>query len=380
MNIETESQQPIVQRRWIALGLGVALLFFAICLGMLFLVQILYLLAIGWVSYLWHTIPNLTFPVSGILWFLCTLPLFFWGVHSAGRALFQRTDYAETASAQTTAESNWRLRSSISLVGMVVVLTTSGIALTGMTHQLWWMTTGGKGALLEKRFGSFVRPVSFREAARPSVSKTNLKMIGLALDNYHDQQDRFPIGATVDSLGKPQHGWVARILPYMDKKDLYRQIDFNQPWTAEVNRKPYETRLPELQSPGMAPDFVGQDVCRADDSGYQPAHYAANSHVLGINSGLRLRDITDGSANTIMGGEVKERIRAWGNPLNLRDPAQGINQGPGGFGSHFKQNGKTGAHILFCDGSVRFVTDDIAPDLLKKLSLPADHQTTCDGW
>ncbi|HBL48512.1 MAG TPA: hypothetical protein DDZ90_34530, partial [Planctomycetaceae bacterium] len=126
---------------------------------------------------------------------------------------------------------------------------------------------------------------------------------------------------------------------------------------------PFETRLIVLQSPGMQYDFTEAE---GDATGYKPAHYAANSRVLSANSGMDLRKIKDGTSYTILAGEVRSGIKAWGDPTNFRDPTEGINRNPRGFGSPFTG----GAHVLMGDGSVRFLSEDIDPDILKALSTP----------
>ncbi|MCA9005141.1 MAG: DUF1559 domain-containing protein, partial [Planctomycetaceae bacterium] len=71
-----------------------------------------------------------------------------------------------------------------------------------------------------------------REAARRSVSKNNLKQIGLALHNYHDTYRVFPPGGTQTTDGAPYHGWSTSILPFVDQAPLYNQVNFDQPWNA----------------------------------------------------------------------------------------------------------------------------------------------------
>ncbi|WP_417393817.1 DUF1559 domain-containing protein [Gimesia chilikensis] len=365
MSTESEPSTKVQRASLSAMAL-VTFFFLVSCAGMAFLVQTLFQLGTGWIPYLKRTLPTLTVSASGVLWFLFCLALFVTGLHLACRGVYRGKQ--ETAAAEEN--RSWQLRWSFSLVALLLVLVTSGICLIGVSHQLWWMATG-KDRLLYQ---------GGRTAMRRSVSKNNLRQIGLGLHLYEDAHDRLPDGGTFSETGQPQHGWVAQLLPFMDQEDLYQQIDFHQPWTDEVNRKPYETRLPMLVSPGTMSDFIQQEVPRADNDRYPPAHYAANSRVLGINSRMSLRDITDGTSNTIFAGEVREGIRAWGSPLNYRDPARGINQQPDSFGSHFIVDNITGAQMLFGDGSVRFVSDDIDPEVLKRLSTPAGAEVTCEDW
>jgi len=68
-----------------------------------------------------------------------------------------------------------------------------------------------------------------REAARRSQCKNNLKQLGLALHNYHDTFNMFPINySTVFTLDNIALSWMVGILPYVDQAPLYNQVNFNQ--------------------------------------------------------------------------------------------------------------------------------------------------------
>ncbi len=79
-----------------------------------------------------------------------------------------------------------------------------------------------------------------REAARRTQCKNNLKQLGLALHNYHDVYNTFPLNelARDNSLlgggynitltqPVPTLGWLARILPYIEQAPLYQSINMN---------------------------------------------------------------------------------------------------------------------------------------------------------
>src|SRR4051812_35222376 len=59
-----------------------------------------------------------------------------------------------------------------------------------------------------------------RRSAGPAVRRTvcasNLRQIGLALDNYEQDQGVYPPARTFDANGRPLHSWRTLILPYMD--------------------------------------------------------------------------------------------------------------------------------------------------------------------
>ena len=70
-----------------------------------------------------------------------------------------------------------------------------------------------------------------REAARRAHCKNNLKQIGLALHNYHDEHNLFPPGfvrATNDQSDDTGYnsgfGWAVMIMPQLDLKPLYDDL------------------------------------------------------------------------------------------------------------------------------------------------------------
>src|SRR5262249_49482973 len=70
-----------------------------------------------------------------------------------------------------------------------------------------------------------------REAASRTTCENNLKQIGLAMHNYHDAQDSFPVGYYAPTPwpqldNGPGWGWGAFLLPYLEQSNLYNQIDF----------------------------------------------------------------------------------------------------------------------------------------------------------
>jgi prepilin-type N-terminal cleavage/methylation domain-containing protein len=70
-----------------------------------------------------------------------------------------------------------------------------------------------------------------REAARRSQCKNNLKQLGIALHNYHDALNAFPVslyGGYGDTAGvggwqqtSKSWGWPVHLLPYLDQAPLY---------------------------------------------------------------------------------------------------------------------------------------------------------------
>jgi len=184
-----------------------------------------------------------------------------------------------------------------------------------------------------------------REAARRSQCKNNLKQLGLALHNYHDNFLLFP-PATLRrancrgiSPSNPSAcngaSFIARLLPYLDQAPLYNMVNFTveQIWRdADLYQGgPYtnyqavaNTRLPVVTCP--SDPQRGKDV-RPD---LAPTNYAASlgnttnwcaepnatwvynldgctgtgTAVVYGNSRVRIADITDGTSNTLILSEI----------------------------------------------------------------------------
>jgi prepilin-type N-terminal cleavage/methylation domain-containing protein/prepilin-type processing-associated H-X9-DG protein len=74
-----------------------------------------------------------------------------------------------------------------------------------------------------------------REAARRAQCTNNLKQIGLAMHNYHQTADKFPMGMSQSAASVPYTAyanwgeWSAQsmMLPYMEQTPIYNAINFN---------------------------------------------------------------------------------------------------------------------------------------------------------
>src|SRR5882672_4597436 len=63
-----------------------------------------------------------------------------------------------------------------------------------------------------------------RAAAARLSCKSNLRQIALATHAYHDAQGEFPVDSFYSSgPNTPSWSWLARILPYLEQDNLYRQ-------------------------------------------------------------------------------------------------------------------------------------------------------------
>jgi len=154
-----------------------------------------------------------------------------------------------------------------------------------------------------------------REAARRSQCINNLKQIGLALHNYHSTMDRFPLGCSQQNYDVTAiddwSNWSAQalLLPYLEQNAVYSAINFN--WCAVrgpgnvYNTTAYNTKLNSFLCPsdGNAGNnninnYLASQGTTTQGLPRDPTGMFANLKCYG------LRDITDGSANTIMFSEI----------------------------------------------------------------------------
>lgn len=170
-----------------------------------------------------------------------------------------------------------------------------------------------------------------REAARRTQCKNNLKQLGLALHNYESTFSSFPpsrLSPNVDIEDNPGNdsayqSWTTLILPQIEQGNLQNLMNFNQAWSSLENRPAVSSQLPAF----LCPSTPGSD--RADPNwvvGAAAGDYGSINEVkkkvytsvLGLADpgessragvlakGVRnkIRDITDGTSNSIMIAEA----------------------------------------------------------------------------
>ncbi|QEF99962.1 hypothetical protein Mal15_40290 [Stieleria maiorica] len=190
-----------------------------------------------------------------------------------------------------------------------------------------------------------------REAARRMQASNELKQIGLAMHNYHATYNTFPDRAIRDDNGNPLLSWRVAILPYIEQQQLYEQFHLDEPWDSPHNRQLIE-QMPRTYGDPSAIVPPGHTVFQVPQG----------EGMMFEDSGqIRMRDITDGTSNTIMAIESSAQAAVpWTKPADLQiDPSDPLakmgDNRPGGF------------HVLMGDGAVRFIANSIDPEVFKKL-------------
>ena len=210
-----------------------------------------------------------------------------------------------------------------------------------------------------------------REAARRCACVNNMKQLGLALYNYHDDYGCFPPAYTTDDQGNRLHGWRTLILPYCEQKNLYQSLNLNKPWDGPKNSQLAATNL-----------YVFKCLSVLNENKPR-THYVA---VTGPGTawpdgrGSRVDEFTDGTKNTILLIEMSDSDINWMEPRDVTiDEALGPMGGRTSVprsshciqGTYWFRPRPLAGSVLMADGSVRFIKGRLSRDDLTALLSPA---------
>lgn len=230
-----------------------------------------------------------------------------------------------------------------------------------------------------------------RVDARQVRCKNNLRQLALAMHNYHDAHRMFPPGWTHNHAkpgSGPRFGWSVSLTPYLDQAPLYDKLDSSNPFEG-LEKKFFQQRIDILRCP--ADPMPDVNPLRGD---YGTSNYSGNfgtaapprwapgqmsrfwpgqadtplktDGMFWLNSNVRIRDIPDGTSNTLLAGErsVTSGAGIWPGVLgNEHEYDQVTDCAPGNpinsrFTSFSSLHGG-GANFVLCDGSVRFISEKI---------------------
>lgn len=252
-----------------------------------------------------------------------------------------------------------------------------------------------------------------RESARRTQCKNNMKQLGLAFHNYHDVHKRFPVAAVAGGVGANQDTttrswtWSCMLLPFIDQTPLYTAINVGnsnlipQNTANMSNIEDYSTanggtveRLLTTKIPGfICPSANGGDL-NPNHKNLGVLMYGGSNTIFPVPNPPRatpISDILDGTSNTILAGEkalmtapfvaigstwatgkmCQFRINIVSSHTEINTPFDGTldtatncyleNGTPVNLFSRVAVASPHtgGAHVLMCDGTVRFLSENI---------------------
>ncbi|GAB5441489.1 MAG: hypothetical protein Fues2KO_18380 [Fuerstiella sp.] len=180
-----------------------------------------------------------------------------------------------------------------------------------------------------------------------------MKQIMLAMHNYHDVYGKFPDN---DGDGKKNLSWRVHLLPFMNEARLYEQFRLDEPWDSDHNKALIDEMPDVFRSMGVEKD------------GLTSIHGLAGERtILSGDGAIGLRNITDGSSNTIaIVHAAKDKAAEWTKPGALK-----LEDGPPA-----KTLGDVGASFLvgFADGRVDSMKADMTAETFQTLAGYSDNQ------
>lgn len=242
-----------------------------------------------------------------------------------------------------------------------------------------WMMAGTGLGFIALLLVLFATPMGHpREAYSRTQCRNNLKQIGLAMHLYHDVMNMFP--PAWQSKGTLP-SWRVALLPYLEQSDLYDSYDFGKAWDAPENVTLSEQLVAVFDCP-QRPKRRQRNAANQFRTAYV-VPFGPESVFDG--RGVRIRDITDGTTHSIMAVEACGTDIVWteprdnsaeSRPLSVNRPASKVDRSDSLLSSYHMG----GAQMLFADGSVRFVSEQIDPAVLKALSTKNAGEYPGDNW
>ena len=267
-----------------------------------------------------------------------------------------------------------------------------------------------------------------RESARRSQCKNNLKQLGLALQNYHDNHNMFPPGWVAKDRSPdngPFWGWQTMLLPYSEQQPVFEMIASAMP-----NEPGSQDRTVPSQFSQLGATSISTLRCPSDPtpetnplrSGFATSNYSGifgskalprvlpdrmgfwlpgtsptpeeSDGLFRANRSIRIREILDGTSVTAMVGE--------------RGVSSGAGIWPGVVKNQFENDQVTdcserskinrtysalssahpgGINLLLVDGASRFISQNISSGLVngqagvfQRLCSRADDQLVPDSF
>ncbi len=222
------------------------------------------------------------------------------------------------------------------------------------------------------------QPIS--EQTEQTAVELQLVRLGGRLDAYQSQHGYFPQGRlTFTGETDAQFGWLATLESEFPSTSRPGPIPlWERGWQDPINGGFVRRRLPALVNP-----LITQQV---GDDGYPITHYVGvaglgvdgptlpanhpRAGIFGYDRTTRPEEVVDGLSNTIMIAGVTDGLGSWSNAdATIRPFTQEpyIN-GPDGFGT----GQADGMYVLMADGSVKFLSDQTDPVVMRCMTAMAD--------
>jgi len=198
-----------------------------------------------------------------------------------------------------------------------------------------------------------------KELARKMGCCHRLREIARAIEDYEAAKGEYPPAYLTGPDGKPWHSWRVLILPYLDRKDLYDQYRFDEPWDGPSNRKLHDAVVSQYHCPSDR-----RWTIRETETSYV-AMVGPETLFPGGRS-VRRHDVTDNRLYTVMLVEMRDSGIHWMEPrdLDMATMPMAVNaRGGKGISSRHSD----GAAAACATGLIVFLGNDTPPEKLRAI-------------
>lgn len=217
---------------------------------------------------------------------------------------------------------------------------------------------------------------SVREAARRVSCQNNLKNLSLGCVNFESSDGAFPLGSSFAN----EHAWSSEILPFIEQSAIHTALDFESAWNSAPNNLAVSQQdIVTFICPSSDKLFAGRtDYCGISGSWRTTIPIPQFRHNgvffparIETTHPVTLSEITDGTSNTICiaeGSEVHEVNGGyWGHGANCFSHDEAGVNAPGRHSEEIVSDHPSGAFGAFCDGSVRFIANQVTAEIVGAL-------------
>jgi prepilin-type N-terminal cleavage/methylation domain-containing protein len=271
-----------------------------------------------------------------------------------------------------------------------------------------------------------------REASRRSECQNKLRQLGVGLANFESARRQLPSGADgyAWTSATTNASMLVKILPFIEHQDLYQRWNFTLPVSSSPNNAVANTLIPQFFCPsytgakqGVAGYITGSLTCYAtcyvgvfgwhatDNQALSKTGLGRQRGAFYIDSNTKTKDITDGLSKTLIFGEFRPdflrvlsptfynqtgleaigpnaRWSPWAASIFLENigSVKGMKYVPNQvFAAYndrlrdvwplpFSSGHPTGTSMLYGDGAVTFVSENVDITVWRNLSTIAGNE------
>jgi prepilin-type processing-associated H-X9-DG protein len=207
------------------------------------------------------------------------------------------------------------------------------------------------------------------QKSRRHQCSARLQRIGVAFHRYEEVHGHLPAPALWRDGGTPLLSWRVELLPYLGYQSLYDRFHRDEPWDSRHNR----ALLAEMPWEFACPGGPGQ---QSGQTGYvvivgPKTEFGSVNTPFEPTRGAEIREIIDGTSNSILVFETRASV-PWTKPDDFAwSPDRPL---PALAGPH-----DGGTHVVFADGSARFLTLATSPQNLAGFFTINGNEVLCAG-